>query len=128
MNIEPRVCDLSGALSRMGGDRKLLRQIVEFFREDTPACLARLHAALDMGDPAGVEYMAHALHGLVANFGADAATLAAQRVQEIGHSGDLTLATEAVKTLEDEINRLESALVSEAGSEQERQASGRGPR
>ena len=116
MNIEPRVCDLSGALYRMGGDRKLLRQIVEFFREDAPACLARLHAALDMGDPAGVEYMAHALHGLVANFGAEAAALAAQRVQAIGHSGDLTSVTEAVRTLDDEIKRLESALLLEAQS------------
>jgi len=101
----------------MGGDRKLLRQIVEFFREDAPACMARLHAAVEMGDPAGVEYTAHALHGLVANFGAEAAGLAALRVQEIGHSGDLTLVVEAVKTLDDEVKRLEMALVRESHGE-----------
>ena len=114
MNLEPRVCDLSGALARMGGDRQLLRQIVEFFREDAPTYLARLREAVDMGDPAGVEYAAHALHGLVANFGAEAASLAAQRVQDIGHAGDLTAVAEAVAALEGEITRLETTLVHES--------------
>ena len=117
MSLEPRVCDLLGALARMGGDWQLLRQMVEFFREDAPALLARLHAAADSGESAGVEYAAHALHGLVANFGADAAALAAQRVQEIGHAGDLTTVAEAVATLEYEIRRLETTLVQESGGD-----------
>ena len=92
----------------------LLRQIVEYFREDAPAYLRRMHAAVDAGDAAGVEYAAHCLHGLVANFAAEVAALAAQRVQEIAHSGDLLAVTQAVSVLDDEITKLETALVREA--------------
>jgi HPt (histidine-containing phosphotransfer) domain-containing protein len=114
INLEPRVCDLAGALARMGDDHQLLRQIVEFFREDCPQYLARLHQAVDSGDPAAVEYAAHSLHGLVANFGADAAALAAQRLEEIGHSGNLSAIAEAVGALEEEVTRLQTTLVREA--------------
>ena len=85
--------------------------------ENRRMLLPRLHAAADSGESAGVEYAAHALHGLVANFGADAAALAAQRVQEIGHAGDLTTVAEAVATLEYEIRRLETTLVQESGGD-----------
>jgi HPt (histidine-containing phosphotransfer) domain-containing protein len=115
MNLQPRVCDLSGALARMGGDRELLQRMVDFFREDAPEYLARLHAAADQGDRAGVEYAAHSLNGLVANFGAESASLVALRLEEMGRSGDLSSASEAVATLEDEIARLEATLAREAG-------------
>jgi len=116
MNLQPRVCDLSGTLGRMGGDRQLLQRIVEFFREDAPECLARLQAAADRGDAAGVEHAAHSLNGLVANFGADAAWLAARRLEEMGQSGDLTSVSEAVRALQDEIARLDVTLTHEAGN------------
>lgn len=112
MNLEPRICDLSGALARMGGDQQLLRQLVEFFREDAPEYLARLHAAVDRGDAVGVEHAAHSLHGLVANFGGDSAAQATVRLEEMGHSGDLSAAAAALGDLEQEIARLQAALAS----------------
>lgn len=116
MNLQPRVCDLSGALARMGGDRELLQRIVEFFRQDSPEYLARLQAAAHKGDSAGVEQAAHSLHGLVANFGADAAAQAALRLEEMGQTGDLSSVAEAVGVLEGEITRLEAMLASESES------------
>lgn len=116
VNLEPRICDLAGALTRIGGDRQLLRQLVEFFCEDAPEYLARLHAAADRGDAAGVAYSAHSLHGLVANFGADAAGLATARLEEMGQTGDLSAVADALGALKGEIARLETALVLESNN------------
>jgi HPt (histidine-containing phosphotransfer) domain-containing protein len=114
MNFQTRICDLSGALARMGGDRELLQKLVEFFCEDAPQYLDRLKAAADERDPAGVQHAAHSLNGLVANFGAEAASRAALRLEEMGHSGDLSSVSEGVRALEEEITRLEATLAREA--------------
>jgi HPt (histidine-containing phosphotransfer) domain-containing protein len=114
VNSESKVCDLSGTLARMGGDHELLQQIVQFFREDAPEYLARLHSAVEGGNSEQVLHAAHSLHGLVATFGAEAAALAALRLEDIGRSGDLSSVNEAVGALEDEISRLQTALARES--------------
>jgi HPt (histidine-containing phosphotransfer) domain-containing protein len=53
---------------------------------------------------------AHALKGAVSNFAAASATEAAQRLQKMGETGDLTAARSAYALLEDEIARLRQAL------------------
>src|SRR5262245_20088206 len=98
----------------MGGDHQLLQQIVQFFREDAPEYLTRLHSAVEGGDPDRVLHAAHSLHGLVATFGAEAASLAALRLEDIGRSGDLSSVDEAVTALEDEMSRLKTALMYES--------------
>src|SRR5260221_11145150 len=108
MNFQPRICDLSGALARMGGDLELLQKLVEFFCEDAPQYLDRLKAAADNRDPAGVQRAAHSLNGLVANFGADAASRAALQLEEMGRSGDLSSVSEGGRVLDEEIKRLEA--------------------
>jgi len=113
LNAEPGVCDLSGALARMGGDIELLQRIAEYFREDSPEYLARLRAATRSGDSVGVQHAAHSLNGMVSNFGAEAASQAAERLEKMGHSGDLSSVTEAMHELEDEIARLLSSLARE---------------
>src|SRR5262249_58589383 len=100
----------------MGGDHELLHQIVEFFQEDAPEYLSRLHSAVEGGDPERVLHAAHSLHGLVVTFGAEAASLAALRLEDIGRSGDLSSVDEAVGALEDEISRLQTALTHESES------------
>jgi HPt (histidine-containing phosphotransfer) domain-containing protein len=114
VNSDLKVCDLSGTLARMGGDHELLRQIVRFFQEDAPEYLSRLRSAADVGSPEGVLHAAHSLHGLVATFGAEAASFAALRLEDIGRSGDLSSVDEAVGALEDEISRLQTILVRES--------------
>ena len=98
----------------MGGDHELLQQIVRFFQEDAPQYLSRLRSAALGGSADGVLHAAHSLHGLVATFGAEAASFAALRLEDIGRSGDLSSVDEAVGALEDEISRLQTVLVRES--------------
>lgn len=87
--------------------------MVEFFREDSTDLRERLNLAVVEGDPAAVQLAAHSLRGLASNFGADATTLAALRLEEMGRAGDVASMTAALRELEGEISRLLTTLTSE---------------
>jgi HPt (histidine-containing phosphotransfer) domain-containing protein len=97
----------------MGSDRELLHKMVEFFREDSVDLRARLNAAVVDGDPVAVQLAAHSLRGLAANFGADATTLAALRLEEMGRAGDVASMSKALREFDSEISRLLATLTSE---------------
>lgn len=113
MNPQPKTCDLTAALARMGSDRELLHKMVEFFREDSTELRERLNVAVVEGDPAAVQLAAHSLRGLASNFGAEATTLAALRLEEMGRAGDVESMTGALRELESEVSRLLTTLTSD---------------
>ena len=88
------------ALSRVGGDEELLREIASLFLEDYPKAMAELRLAASQGDAQGVERTAHGLKGSVANFGAQAAVDAALMLENMGRSRQLADAEPVVRTLE----------------------------
>lgn len=94
----------------MGGNRELLRQIARFFRDDSPMLIRRLRRAADERDLVEIRQAAHSLKGLVANFDADAAVHAAQRLEQMAQTGDASQARELVETLEIEVARLDKGL------------------
>ena len=57
------------ALSRVGGDMELLREIAALFLEECPRSLLEIHQAVTGEDAAKLENAAHSLKGSVANFG-----------------------------------------------------------
>ena len=61
--------DEAAALSRLDGDRDLLRELAGLFAEQFPEFLTSTAAAIDAGDAAGVQRSAHTMRGSVANFG-----------------------------------------------------------
>ena len=87
------------ALSRVGGDAELLKEIAALFMEDYPNVLAEIRAAVARGDAKGVERAAHGLKGSVANFGAQAAVDAALHIERMGRVGDLSRVSEAIEAL-----------------------------
>ncbi|MEO8051121.1 MAG: Hpt domain-containing protein [Acidobacteriota bacterium] len=97
------VFDRQVALSRVGGDTQLLREIAELFIKECPRAFAAIQEAVENGDAAKLESAAHALKGSVANFGAKDAVEAAFRLEQMGRSKKMS---EAVDTL----HALESAL------------------
>jgi two-component system, sensor histidine kinase and response regulator len=74
------------ALSRVGGDAELLKEIAILFLEDYPKVIADLHAAAARGDAMSVERTAHSLKGSVANFGAKAAIETALEIENLGRT------------------------------------------
>ena len=92
--------DRALALSRVGGDAELLREIAQLFIEDYPRVLAELHRAIESGDSKTVERTAHGLKGSVSNFGAPAAVDAARTVEMLGRDRKLAEAEQVIRTLE----------------------------
>jgi two-component system sensor histidine kinase/response regulator len=83
------VMDRELALSRIGGDVELLREIAQLFLDDYPHVLSELHQALQRGDTKAVERTAHGLKGSVSNFGAGAAVEAARALEMFGRAQQL---------------------------------------
>jgi HPt (histidine-containing phosphotransfer) domain-containing protein len=102
--------DRAAALERVGGDRELLKELVDLFREDCPRALQEIEDALAQGNARQLQQAAHGLKGSVGIFGATATVAAAQRLESIGQSGDLTGAAEAYDALQVQLRRLDPAL------------------
>src|SRR5579863_8674618 len=102
MNGQPpeNVLDLQLALSRVGGDEQLLREIAVLFMEECPGAIAEIKQAVADADAAKLENAAHALKGSVANFGARDAVQAAFRLEQMGRANDMSEAEGVVRKLQ----------------------------
>jgi two-component system sensor histidine kinase/response regulator len=96
--------DEAVALSRVGGDVELLREVIGLFLDDYPQSLELIRDAVTRGDQSGLERHAHSLKGSVSTFGAQEAFDAAQALEKQGRTGDLACA-------QDGLARLEHALI-----------------
>ena len=102
--------DMRTALARVGGDPRLLAELARLFREDGPRILAELGGAVERGDPRGVERFAHRLRGSLGTLAAGRAAELAERIENLGRSGDLTGLAENWRAMQREMQRLEPEL------------------
>ena len=105
------------ALTRFGGDRELLRELVELFRDELPGMLAEIDDAVTAEDVPLIERTAHTLKGAVSNFGALAAADAALVIEQMGREGELSEVGGAWQNLRSEMERLMPELLAFAGLE-----------
>jgi HPt (histidine-containing phosphotransfer) domain-containing protein len=102
--------DESVALSRVGGDIELLREVVGLFLDDYPQSLDLIRQAVAQGDQSSLERHAHSLKGSVSTFGAQEAFDAAQVLEKQGRTGDLSSAVEGLAKLEQALMNLRPEL------------------
>jgi CheY-like chemotaxis protein/nitrogen-specific signal transduction histidine kinase/HPt (histidine-containing phosphotransfer) domain-containing protein len=102
--------DRPAALKRVGGDEGLLRELAELLLEDGPRVQRDLRDAAAAGDAARVKLFAHTLKGSVGTFEATGAFAAAERLEILARSGDLTGAPAALAALDEQLDRLWPAL------------------
>ncbi|HVK04054.1 MAG TPA: response regulator [Armatimonadaceae bacterium] len=104
--------DLDEALKRAGGDRELLRELVDILLADLPARVSQIREAVTRRDAPAVRSAAHALKGGVGSFSARRAAAALQEMETAGEGGDLSRAEAALAGVEREVVRLQGALES----------------
>jgi CheY-like chemotaxis protein len=92
-------------------DPVLLREMVEAFRQAAPGLVAELKQAIAERDASRVRRCAHALRGMVANFGASTATGLAQELESNAESRRLECAPELGQRLARELSLLEARLI-----------------
>jgi PAS domain S-box-containing protein len=100
------ILNLDQALSRVGGDRDLLREVALLFLDSYPDDLEKIRIAIAAGDAHSLERSAHSLKGSVANFAADTAVRLAFDLEKAGRAGDLGGAPALCAELEQELERL----------------------
>jgi HPt (histidine-containing phosphotransfer) domain-containing protein len=107
---EATLLDLDGALRRMGGDRNLLSCLAKVFAEDSPGLLDRLTSAVATMQGEQIRAAAHALRGLVANFGSQSLMQPLRQLEELGARDDLMHARSLLQEVCDKTNRLQDSL------------------
>jgi HPt (histidine-containing phosphotransfer) domain-containing protein len=94
----------------MGGEQDLCAQIAEAFFIEGPELMLPIREALRRKDAMEVARLAHGLKGAISNFSSGAAFHSAVRLEQFAKEGDTTLAFEAFKQLERDMNDLTNAL------------------
>jgi CheY-like chemotaxis protein len=102
--------DWASALEYVGGDRQLLKELMEVFLQACPGWMTEARAGLSQGDAALAQRAAHKLKGTLGNFGAHAAFETAMRLEMQCRAGDMQGVEEVWGVLAKEIERLLPAL------------------
>ena len=107
---ETPVFDYFGTLARLGGSKSLFSELARFFIEDSPVLLLRLQEALLQRDEHSAKLAVHGLKGLIANFGAHRACLAAIDAEVSVRHGNLDEVAAIYPHLETTVSELRSVL------------------
>ena len=107
-----RQLDESLALSRVGGDVDLLKEVIGLFLDDYPGTFEKIKSAVAASDATALEHHAHSLKGSVSTFGAGRAFEAAFELEKQGRNKDLRGAREGVLQLEQALAALRPELQS----------------
>jgi HPt (histidine-containing phosphotransfer) domain-containing protein len=104
------IFDAAQMFHNIGRDHELFAQLVVLFLERYQTMLTAIKEGLIRADAGAVEHAAHALKGTAGNLCASEVTLAASRLEAIGHLGTLRDAPPIYAHLEMEVLRLVRVL------------------
>ena len=103
--------DMGSVLTRVEGDRNLLRELAQMLRTEIPGALAEIQRCVAAGNSAGLERAAHGFRGACGNFGAGGAVRAAHVLELMGRRASFEDVDARVADLVRETDSLQLALV-----------------
>ena len=101
-----RPVDLAVAMRWLGGDRRLLSELVTIFVDDGPKRLQAIRTALTASDVRQVEHVAHSLKGSAAILGATQLQTAALALEDAAHEGHTENGSDLVAQIARELERV----------------------
>lgn len=104
MNEEIPIIDIPEALNRSMGDVDFLKMMLEELHRIVPDYATRIRNALQARDMKTLSSDAHQFKGAAANLGAKAMAQVALQLEQIGKSGSIENADEAISELEKAIS------------------------
>lgn len=104
------IWDRAAALKRLDGDEELLSELMDMLLDQIEEGMLHLAEAIGRGDAHGVEQTAHSLKGASASLGAERFRQCAFQLEQIGRSGNLSEATNALVKLRGEAHLLQQAF------------------
>jgi two-component system, sensor histidine kinase and response regulator len=75
--------DMDRALARLGGDRKLLREMITIFRAESTGLMKAIRESAGKGDLSSLARAAHTLKGALGTLGASRSFEAARRLEDL---------------------------------------------
>lgn len=103
------------ALTRVGGNVKLLRKLIGRFNETQADVMARIKAAIENSDADGATREAHTVKGLAGNIGATEMAERAAKVEGMLKRGETEGLREALEAMEQELNSLVARIIGAMG-------------
>jgi PAS domain S-box-containing protein len=105
------VFDEEAALAYAGGDRRLLKQVVDLFSSDSPLSFRKIDRALRSRDSEGLRMAAHSLKGAIATVGSPAGKKAAADLELMARSHQFADAEQVFGDLRELVGRLDEAFL-----------------
>jgi HPt (histidine-containing phosphotransfer) domain-containing protein len=102
--------DLSKTLEQLGGDEKLLQEVIDIFLEEAPKHLEALQVAMAQGVAETVETAAHTLKGELGYLGLPEISQRAGQIEEMGRSHDIKGASALLSQFEADVHGLITAI------------------
>ena len=105
------------AVESMGGDARLLDEVIRLFLDDTPHLLGQIHGAVERDDYSNLSRLGHTVAGVASNFGPNDVVIAARQVEEVGKTRATRAAAEASANHLDQVfEQFQTALLAEVGT------------
>lgn len=98
-----RTCDPQAALTRLGDDRDLYREVLKRFFEDSPASIDKIDQAIAAESAEQLHRGAHSYKGLAAMAGADQVASTSAELESLGKQSSFQDAAPLVGRLKQEL-------------------------
>ena len=105
-----RVANFEVALTRLDNNQQLLRDMIDFFREDTPQLLTSISAGTVQRDAALVRRSAHSIKGLASSFEANTVSELAMEIEVLASNAAWNDVPRRLESLRAAIADLENAF------------------
>jgi signal transduction histidine kinase/DNA-binding response OmpR family regulator len=109
-SLKPAVLNFKQMLDRLGGDERLLHEVIEIFIDDAPKHIDALRGALAQGDTAVVEKIAHGMKGELGYLGISEVSQKARKLEELGRKHELERASRIFPFFEAEVSAIVAAM------------------
>ena len=104
------VLNQAALMDRIDHDIEFLADAAELYNKDRSKLISQMRKALSKHDTGALANAAHTLSGLACSFSAQPVVYAALKLEQLAEKDELHGAEEALAALEDETNRLQTAL------------------
>ena len=108
--VEEIAWDRAGTLERLGGDAKLLQEVMAIFLRETPRHMAALEEAVTQSRANVIEEIAHTLKGELGYLGMSGISQKAAELEKLGHTSDLRSAPQIYERLDAEVSALLTSI------------------
>jgi two-component system sensor histidine kinase/response regulator len=102
--------DMGKTLESLGGDEKLLHEVMEIFLEEAPKHMATLRQAIAEGNTKAIEQVSHTLKGELGYLGISGLSRKARALEEIDQTSDLRAAASIYTEFEAELREVLASM------------------